>query len=704
LASFQLTAEQNLILNQLEGKHTFLEGIAGTGKTTVGAAYLDQLLNSGVNASSILILVPQRTLAFPYYDIVHQVGLPPGGTSDILTLGGLSQRMIALFWPIISENAGFAHPENPPIFLTLETAQYYMSRIVSPLLEKGYFDSVTIEPTRIYSQVLDNLNKSALVGFSHETISEKLLQSWIGKPEQTRVYVEAQECANLFRQYCLENNLLDFSLQLQTFVQVLWPSHLFQQYIRSKYRHLIYDNVEEDAPVTHDLLLEWLPNFESSLVIYDQEDGYRIFLGADPGSSYRLKQVSPQKARLDRSFTNNRAQVDFMQSLGGIIRREPLDPLDKEIRNIFQVSFLKYYPDMIDWVCSTVQDLITEGAPAGQISILSPYLTDSQRFSMMNRLEDMGIPVVSHRPSRSLREESSAQCLLTLAKLAHPRWDLNINRHEIRYMLLQSIDGLDLVRADLLAKIAYRRSSGVQQLNSFDKINPDMQERITHSFGERYEHIRSWLLDYASLEPLALDIFLGKLFGEILSQPGFGFHGRYDAADITARLIESVQKFRLMVMGASRFDLDEIGKEYIQMLAEGVVAAQSLQSWERSSEDAVFLSPAYTFLMQNRPVRYQFWLDIGNLGWWERLNQPLTQPYVLSRNWPGTQKWTDVNEYNADQETLVRLTAGLIRRCTGKIYLCAASYNEQGENTKGPLLKAVQNMMRKLPAEQVENV
>jgi hypothetical protein len=704
LVSFQLTTEQSFILNHLKGKKTFLEGIAGTGKTTVGVAYLDQLFNSGVNTSSILILVPQRTLAFPYSDFLRQPGLPPGGTADILTMGGLAQRMIALFWPLISEKAGFAHPEKPPIFLTLETAQYYMARIVSPRLEKGYFNSVTIESTRIYSQILDNLNKSALVGFSHELIAEKLLRSWIGKPEQTRIYTEAQECADLFRQYCLANNLLDFSLQLQTFVQFLWPSHLFQQYLRGKYRHLIYDNVEEDAPVAHDLVLDWLPNFDSSLVIYDQDAGYRIFLGADPESGYRLKQMCPQKAHLDYSFTNSADQAEFIQSMRDSIHRELPDKLQEEIRSVFQISFLKYHPDMIDWVCSTIHELISDGTPAGQISILSPFLTDSQRFSMMNRLEGSGIPVLSHRPSRSLREEPPTQCLLSLAKLAHPQWNLDITQYEIRYMLMQAIDGLDLVRADLLARIAFRSSSDINQMNSFDQIKPDMQKRITYSVGERYEFLRNWLMDYSKGVPLALDIFLSKLFGEILSQHGFGFHGRYDAADNTARLIESIQKFRFMAMEISEFGLDEIGKEYVQMLMQGVVAAQSLQSWERSTAEAVFLAPAYTFLMQNRPVRYQFWLDIGSLGWWERLNQPLTQPYVLSRNWPGMQKWTDINEYSTNQDTLVRLITGLIRRCTGKIFLCATSYNELGENTKGPLLKALQNMMRRLPSDQVEHV
>ena len=41
-----------------------------------------------------------------------------------------------------------------------------------------------------------------------------------------------------------------------------------------------------------------------------------------------------------------------------------------------------------------------------------------------------------------------------------------------------------------------------------------------------------------------LDYFLSRLFGEVLSQAGFGFHRDFDAGAVAANLIESVQKFR----------------------------------------------------------------------------------------------------------------------------------------------------------------
>ena len=123
----------------------------------------------------------------------------------------------------MAEKAGFAHPSRPPYFLTLESSQYYMSHLVRPLLDQGYFRSVTMDRNRLYSQILDSLNKSAAVGFPYTEIGARLDAAWVGDPAQRRIYAEAQDCATRFREYCLQHNLLDFSLQLEVFWRHLWP-------------------------------------------------------------------------------------------------------------------------------------------------------------------------------------------------------------------------------------------------------------------------------------------------------------------------------------------------------------------------------------------------------------------------------------------------------------------------------------------------
>jgi len=131
--------------------------------------------------------------------------------------------MVDLFWPLVAVPAGFAQPDELPVFLTLETAQYYMAHLLRPLLDEGLFDSVVIDRNRLYSQVLDNLNKAAVVGFPHTEVGARLKAAWIGEPGQLRVYEDVQTAADLFRRFCLEHNLLDFSLQVEVFRQHAWP-------------------------------------------------------------------------------------------------------------------------------------------------------------------------------------------------------------------------------------------------------------------------------------------------------------------------------------------------------------------------------------------------------------------------------------------------------------------------------------------------
>ena len=753
MPAFTLSAAQADLAALPSDRRIFLEGIAGTGKTTAGVARLLRLLAEGVPADSILVLTPQRTLAAPFTDTLCGPAAPAGGEVTVLTLGGLAQRMIELFWPVVAADAGFAQPDRPPTFLTLETAQYFMARLVGPLLAEGYFDSISIGRNRLYSQILDNLNKAAAVGFPHSEIGARLTAAWVGDSVQTRVYAEAQECADRFRAYCLAHNLLDFSLQYELFAQRLWPLPACRDYLTRRYTHLIVDNVEEDTPVAHDLLAAWLPLCASALVIYDWEAGYRRFLGADSRGAYRLKTLCSEHVSFAGSFVTSpevRALEDRLaRALGGKRGGEPVavvmgrgrtridasemsfdaqpaepplpttPPDASGVRPVLDFTSHRYHPEMLDWVVDEIADLVHgRGLPPKQIAVLAPFLGSGLRFALDNRLTARDVPVRSHRPSRSLQEEPVTACLLTLAVLAHPAWGASPSKFDVAYALTQAIDEMDLVRAQLLTEVVYRVRDGAPILGSFADIEPAMQERITFLLGGRYEGLRAWLTAQTSERgsptgrghasrnthhASELDHFLARLFGELLSQPGYGFHGNFSAGEVTANVIESARKFRQVMaragggaQAATVGQRQSLAQEYIALVQEGVVAAQYVRSWRRQPTDAVLLAPAYTFLMSNQPVEHQFWLDVGSSGWWERLNQPLTQPYVLSRSWQAGAQWTDLDEYAARQEALYCLALGLVRRCRTQIHLGLSELGEQGVEQRGPLLRAIQRVLREL--------
>lgn len=691
MTTFSLIQRQ--IIESPLNARLFVYGRAGTGKTTAAVERVRFMLAQGVPADSILLLTPQRTLQEPYLDLLESPDRLAGGEVTPATIGGLARRMCDLFWPLAAEQAGFKDHDQPPIFLTLETAQYYMAHLVRPLIEdQGYFESVTINRNRLYSQVIDNLNKAAIVGFAHTEIGARLDSAWFGDPAQRRVYQDAQECANLFRQYCLDNNLLDFSLQLEVFRKFLWQNGQVRDFLSSSYRHLVYDNVEEDVSCSQDIMYEWLNDFESVLLLYDEAAGYRKFLGGDPVSGWELSRACDQVIELNESFVSSEQVIQLSNALVSAVTGESeFDARGSEPAMEFILSH--FHPEMLDEVVAKIRTLLESGVPPAEIVVLAPYLSDSLRFSISNRLELAGIPWRSNRPSRSLRDEPASKSLLTLAALAHPHWNVHPPKFDVAHALMFALN-TDLVRAQLLTDIIYRQRD--QRLSTFDQIKPETQERITYALGDRYTVLQNWLEVYRTEPPLPLDFFLKKLFGEVLSQPGFGYHANLDSVRIAGSLAESIKKFRnAMEPMIEKIGMD-IGMEYISMLQDGVIAAQYLESWRSENKDAVLIAPAYTFLMMNRPAAFQFWLDPGSDGWSQRVSQPLTHPYVLSRAWDPSlgRLWVDTDEIANEVETLARLTGGLLARCRKKIFLALSDLGAAGFEQRGTLLRAFQKVLQ----------
>jgi hypothetical protein len=678
----------------------FIHGPAGSGKTTVGVERLRHLLSQCGRKSSVIVLTPQRTLHRPYLQVARSGQLDPGTQPAAYTIGGLARRLCELFWPLVVEKAGFQHAERPPFFLTLESAQYYMARVVEPLLGAGYFQTVTMDRNRLYAQILDSLNKAAVVGFPHAQIGARLSAAWVGDPAQRRIYTEAQECATRFRQFCLAHNLLDFSLQFEIFYDYLWPERSVAQYLRSTFQHLIYDNVEEDVPRAHDVIREWLPELESALLIYDEQAGYRGFLGADPQTGWQLRESCTQATAMAESFVMPPEIKGFAIALAAAIHqpkgRAPgpsRAPSSAASSATLRLISARFFPELLDRVAEEASRLMENPQVSpSDVAIVGPYFSDSLRFAMISRLQAAGLPVRTYRPSRSLRDEMATRSLLVLSKLAHPQWDLRPARSDVAGALMVAL-GMDLVRAHLLAEIVFRKDFA---LSAFEAINPEMQERITLQHGKRYARLRDWLLSYRSGLPLTLDHFLSRIFGEVLSQPGFGFHGRLDEGRTVGSLVQSVRQFR-QAMEQSLMDKDDpdldVSQEYVRVLSSGMLAAQYIESWTPTPEDSILLSPAHSFLMMNQPVSFQFWLDTGSNGWFQRLDQPLTHTRVLSRSWPVANRWSVSDEEFANIDGMARLVTGLLRRCSQAVFLCGCELSESGFEQRGELALALEQVM-----------
>ena len=609
--------------------------------------------------------------------------------------------MVETFWFLVAGDAGFKHPQDLPNFLSLELAQYFMTRAIEPLVDKrDYFNSVRIERPRLYSQIVDNMNKAALVGFPISEIGSRLKAALASGVEQAHIFDDAQTCAVAFRKYCLAHNLLDFSLQLEVFRDYVWAAAPARAFLRGRYKHLIVDGVEEDNPASHFFVNELLQSCESALIIYDRDAGFRRFLGADPDSARRLRDNCELQATLDETFVMEEAVAALGAGLGAQLGMPISADGDADPTPALITEAHRYHPAMVDWVARQVDLLVRErDASPNDIAIVAPFMSDALRFGLADGLAQRGVKLRSHRPSRALRDEPAARTLLTLARLAHPHWNMPPTDFDIVFALMAAISGLDLVRAKLLTEMLYRNG----RLLAFAEVRSTaMQERVTFDLGARYDRLAAWINRYIEGDRVdAIDIFFRRLYGALLSRAGFGFHDDVDAGNTAQNLVDSARGFRWSLDFMSRYDEQiDLSQDYVKMVDRGVIANFYLRDWIADAEEGVLIAPAYTFLLNNRAVDYQFWLNIGSEGWSRRLYQPLTHPYVLSRGWTAGMMWTEEDERNLSRETLGRLLLALTRRCRKAVYLGYSELSESGHEQRGLLLETIQSLLRRQARER----
>lgn len=671
----------------------FLSGPLVAGQRQALIERLRFLLAAGVPGYAILVLLPDRSTARRFRQEVDLLDLGPYGAVDLQTYYGLASRLIRLFWPLVAGSAGFAAPERPPVFLNYETAQYLMGELTEPLLAQGYFEGLAMRPQRILSQLLDDLNKAAVSGFALAEVAPRLCQAWTGEQSRLRLYDHVQTCIELYRGHCLQHGLLDASLVFDVFNRHLVAKDEFWRYFTERFRHLLVDSTEELVPVAHDLVRRILPQCESALLAGDVEAGFRIFLGVDAPGAAELQQACQETIAVAPATCADPHLVAFAARIGEKLGQGKAEDVAGSPRQaIVDLVQTRYRSQMIAAVSRQIGQLIDRGVAPGEIAVVAPHADGVLRFLLAETFRAADIPFAVIRRYETLREEPVVRACLTLAILAHPEWGQSLSLFDLSEALQRALKPLDPLRAELVARHLYDLRSG--QLINASELNANMRERIGFVAVERYEVLRGWIEAYRQEAPGAFDHFLRRLFGEVLSHSEL----EPDDAQVYSKLIASASSFR---QAAPAMDLmgTAIGQRYVEMVLAGVVAAQYLTDvdLEEAPESIALVAPVYTYLLSGHIARYQFWLDIGSMSWWDPLHQPLTNHYVLTRRWDREERWTDAVDFSIRNKNLYRLVRGLCLRCKNGIYLCASDSEGRGEVQDGPLMMAVQQVLQERP-------
>ncbi len=670
---------------------SFWTGTAGTGKTTALKQKLVDLLEAGEPAYTILVLVAEPAHRETFFAAARASQLGTVADLKVNNYIGLGREFVRLFWPLVARKAGFATAVRPPTYLGYDLAQLLMWEIVTPMLEQGHFADLRLRPQQIVSQLLDNLNRSALNNLTITAGIERQINSWVGEVEHIRHLRDAGQAANTFRQRCHANNLLDLSLTVEVFNKHVVEHPEFSRYFQERFRHMLVDNLEEQTAAGQNFVRRLMGQTVSTTLVFDQGGGYKTFMAADPNAAEKFRKKSQQTVEFTENFVDKAGLAQIANEVDQyLFQGQKTVEVGQIAPLILGHVHTRYRREMLVQLGPALRQIMDDHQlQPRDITIVAPYLDGALRYKLTESLRHNGIPYQLSRRRASPREEPHVRAWLTWLALAHPDWEIYPTLYDMAEALQLSIHGLDPVRAALVAQSLYQPS--VPSLRETMELTGQQEARIGSANVDAVGAIRQWLAAHGSFgtNRLPLPEFIHQLFTELLSSASF--NPRPDEAG--AAVCEWLTRTAVRLQEAAKpIGLDgdtAVGRAFVHGIQNGLVAANPPDLGDPPAPDGVRIAPIYSFLLSEQDTAVQVWLETSATGWWDMPRQPLSNTFVLAQSWEETQTWTMADETRIRNELLGRVVRGLTSRCRLGIVLATSDLDRRGQRQENPLWRAL---------------
>ncbi len=678
-----LTAKQTTVITA--GQSSFLLGPAGTGKSTSLTYRVVNLLEGGVPAYTLLVLVAEPEHVQSFLDRIHESGLGPYAELSIHNYNNLARQMVTLFWPLVARPAGFDRPYQPPTFLSYDLAQLLMWRVITPMVAEGAFAGLRLRPQQIVSQLLDTLNRAALNGLTLDDAVRRQIETAAVDKDSIRHLQDAAEAARHFRHRCLKNNLLDLSLVVQVFDTHLVKHPEFRKYFSERYRHLIVDNAEEQTPAGQQFIVSLMETTETATIAYDAGGGYKRFLGADPTGARKLSDRCQEIIEFDEPCHIPSPLIQLSNMVEDYLLGAKLPTAGAE-EAIIHITTGRYRREMIIELARVLATLIDDGLAASEIAIIAPYLDGALRYLLAKELKEFGLPYYILRRRSSPRDEPRVRAWLTWLALAHPDWGVRPAFYDVAEALNLSLASLDPARAQLVAESLYELEGPF--LRGTHSMPGNIAERVGYKSVQLVETLRSWL-DENGGSRYPIDVFLHRLFNTLLAQPSFQPKPDLVGAAVCDWLIRTANRLRRAAQPMGLDSPSDVGRAFIESIYQGLVTADPPELGEPPNTNGIMISTIYGYLLAGDPVKVQVWLEAAATGWWDIPRQPLSNAFVLAQSWPAGQQWTMEEDFKIRNQLLSRIMKGLANRCTEGVILANSDLDRRGIRQDGPLWRAL---------------
>lgn len=600
-----------------------LQGTISSEKTQKLVDNYVELLNSGVEASKILVIVQNSskkdrfikyTLEKLAVDVVEKL--------QVYSFFGLVYNTISDNWAEIENKINDdTNTKILPNLTGLEVSQYIMKEVISEIKFEGYNSKKSLlhQLFRRYSLIVQNNLSEAEVKWRSENVLKESFAE------------DAKLALDEFKKRTLDNRALDYLRQSLIFNYIYKNTKYF-----SNIEYLILDDGDEITPVCFDFIKHLKPQLKDFFISYDELGSSRVgYLSADKSAGANFEELF-EDAKMHSGI----------ETEGNYIFKSP---------SLFNTS---KRAQMLDLGVNGIKRLLQEGAKFSDITIVTPIVDDMLKFYLK---ETFGKNAVFLSGNEKIIQNPIVLASLTILKLCDNEMKKDLCEFDLRYVfdflqiplkhcreILQNFDksgkAKELIEYNYTVEDYNKKYSKLLELVK----NLNKAEKLSEQVYEIYKNLVE-IQNYSSDELIKFNFFIKEL-----------------------------EDFESVFSDIKKSDI-------INQIENSIISENPYSVLEIKDDDLIIATPQKIIDNQIQS-KYQFWFDVSSDEWIKNDIGPLYNAWVFQKGWDKPEFTLQDNIELSTQKTQ-RVLRKLSLCSSEKIYAYASLFDGSGIENYGGIEK-----------------
>lgn len=618
-----------------------LEGSLASDKTNILIQKYADLLNSGVPASNILVIVPNSNLKNIFIE----------KTLEKLTINAIEKMEVHSFFSLvyntINDNWAVLENVNPykgaeilPNLAGLEVSQFLLKDIIKEVQFKGYNSKKSLlhQLFRRYSLIVqNNLTdddiewRSRILGESFAPDAKLALKKLIAKTLELRDF--------------------DYLRQGLVFNYIYKNTDYFKNI-----EYLILDDGDEITPICFDFIKHLANHLKDVFIAFDSKGASRTgYLSADKTAVWEFEKLFNQTIISIDSNTELRYDAEniFNNAIGN----------SQNILKNFSIQSPSKRAKMIDIAINQINSLLEKKIKPNEIAIVTPLVDDMLKFSLKESLKsNVNIQFLSG--NEKLIQNPLVISVLTIIKLTCGMKD-KLSQFDLRIILSNFLEIPTKYCKEILEHFELNRTL-IEYNFTDDDYNKKYQEFL-NIINENNQNNKK--LSLQAIEIFDKLVELKTFDTNVLNKFNF--------------FIKQLQEFENIF----KENFDKRKSEIITQIENSIIAENPYSTLEIKPNDLVVGTPQKIIDNQIK-TRYQIWLDVSSDEWIKSDTGPLYNAWVFQRGWSKDEFTIDDN-INLSKEKTARILRKLTLCTTEHIYAYSSLFDGNGIENFGGIEKLI---------------